>query len=68
MGLPLDELGTTYPSRTEVIDPDRAVAYADATNDPNEAYRSGIYAPRSPPLPTWEAMASPWPTSCPPRR
>lgn len=57
MALPLDKLGTAYPPRTEVVDPDRAVAYADATNDPNDAYRSGPYAP---PVfvvvPTWEAI------------
>ncbi len=57
MALPLDKLGTVYPERVEPIDPERARAYADATNDPNEAYRSGKLAP---PLfgvvPTWEAM------------
>ena len=57
MALPLDRLGTTYDERIEVVDPDRVVAYAEATNDPNDAYRSGPFAP---PVfvvvPTWEAM------------
>lgn len=57
MGLPLDKLGQTYDERVEVIDPDRAKAYAAATNDDNPAYTSGKYAP---PVfgvvPTWDAM------------
>ncbi len=57
MALSLDKLGTTYDERIEVVDPERAIAYADATNDPNDAYRSGPWAP---PVfvvvPTWEAM------------
>ena len=57
MALPLEKLGTTYDERTETIDADRAKAYAAATNDDNEAYTSGKYAP---PVfgvvPTWEAM------------
>lgn len=57
MALPIEKLGTTYPSRTDRIDPDRARAYALATNDDNPAYESGKYAP---PVfgvvPTWEAM------------
>lgn len=57
MALPLDKLGTTYDEITEVIDPDRAKAYAAATNDPNPAYAEGRYAP---PVfgvvPTWGAM------------
>lgn len=57
MALPLDKLETTYPSRSAVVDPERAVAYADATNDPNDAYRSGPYAPPVfAVVPTWEAM------------
>ncbi|MEX2658404.1 MAG: MaoC/PaaZ C-terminal domain-containing protein [Acidimicrobiales bacterium] len=57
MALPLEKLGTTYESRTEVVDPVRAVAYADATNDPNDAYRSGPYAPPVfAVVPTWGAM------------
>ena len=59
MALPLDKLGTTYPERTDVIDPDRAKAYAAATNDENPAYEAGKYAP---PVfgvvPTWEAMGT----------
>ncbi|HUR49472.1 MAG TPA: MaoC/PaaZ C-terminal domain-containing protein [Acidimicrobiales bacterium] len=58
MGLPLDKLGKTYDERIEVIDPDRAKAYAAATNDDNPAYTSGKYAP---PVfgvvPTWDAMS-----------
>lgn len=57
MALPAEKLGTEYEERTAVIDPDRAKAYAAATNDDNPAYESGKYAP---PVfgvvPTWEAM------------
>lgn len=57
MALPIEKLGTTYAERTDVIDPERAKAYAAATNDDNPAYESGKYAP---PIfgvvPTWEAM------------
>src|SRR3954447_1728205 len=57
MVLPLEKLGTTYDEVTEVIDPDRAKAYAAATNDPNPKYADGTYAP---PVfgvvPTWGAM------------
>jgi acyl dehydratase len=57
MALPLEKLGTTYDETTEVIDPDRAKAYAAATNDPNPKYADGTYAP---PVfgvvPTWGAM------------
>jgi acyl dehydratase len=57
MALPLEKLGTTYAETTEVIDPERAKAYAAATNDPNPAYAAGKYAP---PVfgvvPTWGAM------------
>jgi acyl dehydratase len=57
MALPVEKLGTTYEERTAVIDPDRAKAYAAATNDDNPAYESGKFAP---PVfgvvPTWEAM------------
>ncbi len=57
MALPLEKLGTTYDETTEVIDPERAKAYAAATNDPNPAYAAGTYAP---PVfgvvPTWGAM------------
>ena len=58
MGMPVEKLGTRYESRSAVIDPERAKAYAAATNDDNPAYESGKYAP---PVfgvvPTWEAMA-----------
>jgi len=57
MALPIEKLGTTYPSRTSTVDPERAKAYAAATNDDNPAYESGKFAP---PVfgvvPTWEAM------------
>jgi acyl dehydratase len=57
MALPIEKLGTTYDERTDVIDPERAKAYAAATNDDNPAYESGKYAP---PVfgvvPTWDAM------------
>ncbi|HZQ28386.1 MAG TPA: MaoC/PaaZ C-terminal domain-containing protein [Acidimicrobiales bacterium] len=57
MALDLDKLGTTYDERTATIDPDRAKAYAAATNDDNPAYESGKFAP---PVfgvvPTWDAM------------
>src|SRR3954451_19659244 len=55
--LPIDKLGTRYPPATTTIDPDRAKAYAAATNDDNVAYESGKYAP---PVfgvvPTWSQM------------
>ncbi len=57
MALPVDKLGKTYDERTATLDPDRVKAYAAATNDDNEAYTSGKYAP---PVfgvvPTWEAV------------
>ena len=57
MALPVDKLGKKYDERTATIDPDRAKAYAAATNDDNPAYESGKYAP---PVfgvvPTWDAM------------
>lgn len=57
VALSLEKLGTVYPERTEAIDPARALAYAEATNDPNPAYRSGRWAP---PVfgvvPTWTAL------------
>ena len=57
MALPLDKLGTVFEERTEVIDGERAKAYAAATNDDNPAYTAAKFAP---PVfgvvPTWEAM------------
>jgi len=57
MALPIDKLGTRYDPDTTVIDPDRAKAYAAATNDDNPAYESGKYAP---PVfgvvPTWSQL------------
>lgn len=45
MPLPLDKLGIEYPEKVATIDPARAVAYAAATNDDNEAYTSGRLVP-----------------------
>src|SRR6185503_19279725 len=57
MALPIEKLGTRYDPDTTVIDPDRAKAYAAATNDDNPAYESGKYAP---PVfgvvPTWSQL------------
>jgi acyl dehydratase len=57
MGLVIEKLHEKYAPRTSVIDPDRAKAYAAATNDDNPAYESGKFAP---PVfgvvPTWDAM------------
>jgi acyl dehydratase len=57
MALPLEKLGKEYDPKVEVVDPDRAKAYAAATNDDNPAYTSGKYAP---PVfgvvPTWGSM------------
>ena len=57
MALPLDKLGTRIQETTATIDPERAKAYAAATNDDNPAYTSGKYAP---PVfgvvPTWDAV------------
>ncbi len=56
MALPAGRLGTQYARHTAVVDPDRARAYAAATNDANPAYLSGDVAP---PVfgvvPTWAA-------------
>jgi acyl dehydratase len=57
MALPIAKLGTRYAPVSTVIDPDRAKAYAAATNDDNPAYESGKYAP---PVfgvvPTWSQL------------
>src|SRR5438309_12052438 len=57
MALPVDKLGKKYDEHTSTLDPDRVKAYAAATNDDNEAYTSGKYAP---PVfgvvPTWDGM------------
>ncbi|MCU1484744.1 MAG: putative dehydrogenase [Actinomycetia bacterium] len=45
MPLPLDKLGVTYPEKVATIDAARALAYAAATNDDNEAYTSGRLVP-----------------------
>ncbi|HZT65226.1 MAG TPA: MaoC/PaaZ C-terminal domain-containing protein [Acidimicrobiales bacterium] len=57
MTLALDKLGALYDERVAAIDPDRARAYAAATNDDLAAYRAGEYAP---PVfgvvPVWDGM------------
>ncbi|MBW3614540.1 MAG: MaoC family dehydratase N-terminal domain-containing protein [Actinobacteria bacterium] len=57
MALPLDKLGTTYEAGAATIDPERAIAYAVATNDDNPAYAAAKFAP---PVfgvvPTWPAL------------
>src|SRR5207248_3011868 len=59
MALPVDKLGTHYEPRTATIEPERAKAYAAATNDDNPAYESGKYAP---PVfgvvPAWDVMTA----------
>ncbi len=58
MALPVQKLGTVYDERRAVIDPDRAKAYAAATNDDNPAYLSGRLAPLVfGVVPVWEAMS-----------
>jgi acyl dehydratase len=57
MALDISKLGTTYDELTEVIDGDRAKAYAAATNDDNPAYSSGKYAPPVfAVVPAWAAL------------
>jgi acyl dehydratase len=57
MALPLEKLGTTAEPRTAIIEPERAKAYAAATNDHNPAYESGKYAPPVfAVVPTWDSM------------
>ncbi|HVE93484.1 MAG TPA: MaoC/PaaZ C-terminal domain-containing protein [Acidimicrobiales bacterium] len=57
MALPIEKLGTVYDERVDVIDGERAKAYAAATNDDNPAYTSGKFAPPVfAVVPTWEAM------------
>jgi acyl dehydratase len=45
MALPVEKIGTEYPETVTTVDPERARAYAAATNDDNEAYRTGRCAP-----------------------
>ncbi len=57
MALDISKLGTVYDELTEVIDGDRAKAYAAATNDDNPAYTSGKYAPPVfAVVPAWAAL------------
>ena len=59
MGLATEKLGTVYGERTEKVDGERALAYAEATNDDNPLYRNGVVVP---PVfgvvPAWDAMWS----------
>ncbi|MGH9139086.1 MAG: MaoC/PaaZ C-terminal domain-containing protein [Acidimicrobiales bacterium] len=45
MAVDLQQLGQSSEPMTATIDPERAKAYAAATNDDNPAYESGKYAP-----------------------
>lgn len=45
MPLDVEKLGTAYPEKVSVLDPDRAKQYAAATNDPNPAYAEGRAVP-----------------------
>jgi acyl dehydratase len=57
MALPVEKLGKKYDEATATLDPERAKAYAAATNDDNPAYTSGKYAPPVfAVVPTWDAM------------
>lgn len=58
MALATAKLGTTWTGPVQPVDPDRARAYAAATNDDNPAYAAGAVAP---PVfgvvPSWSAMS-----------
>ncbi len=57
MALPTEKIGTRYDVRKATVDPDRARAYAAATNDPNPLYQDGAFAPPVfAVVPTWDAM------------
>lgn len=45
MPIDLAKLGTPSSTKEAVLDPDRAKAYAAATNDPNPAYADGSFVP-----------------------
>src|SRR4051812_18251868 len=59
MALDVSKIGSTTGPHTATIDGERAKAYAAATNDDNDAYSSGKYAP---PVfgvvPTWETIGA----------
>jgi len=59
MALDVTKIGSTTGPHSATVEADRAKAYAAATNDDNEAYSSGKYAP---PVfgvvPTWQAMGA----------
>ena len=67
MALATEKLGTTWAGAVELVEADRARAYAAATNDPNPAYLSGALAP---PVfgvvPTWRAMSDALTSMVPP--
>ncbi|HVE47199.1 MAG TPA: MaoC/PaaZ C-terminal domain-containing protein [Acidimicrobiales bacterium] len=57
MGLASSKLGTRYGELIEELDAERARAYAAATNDGNDAYRSGkLVPPVFGVVPTWAAL------------
>jgi len=53
--LDIAKLGARYGPDTGHVDPERAQAYAGATNDPNPAYRTGgLIPPLFAVVPTWD--------------
>lgn len=57
MGLARHKVGVRYGERTEVVDAERVKAYAAATNEGNDAYRSGgSVPPVFAVVPTWAAL------------
>jgi len=52
--LDIAKLGARYGPDTERVDPDRARAYAVATNDENPAYNNGAAPPLFAVVPTWD--------------
>ena len=69
MALPLQTAGEGAGRRAATVDPDRARAYAEATNDLNPAYLDGRYAP---PVfgvvPTWDVSMEALNEVVPPER
>ena len=57
MALPREHLGQSAGRSVATVDPDRARAYAAATNDSNLLYIDGVYAPPVfAVVPTWDAL------------
>lgn len=53
----VDMVGVRFPERVATVDPERARAYAEATNDANPAYASGRWAPPVfAVVPAWESL------------